>query len=126
MVSEYKKPAGPMPAGSVIRRCVSLAPFVQPLFAPLVEPVEILTMPEQRVLRLGNPVALIREDDKLRRNTHHLSCIESSHSLVIRNTEVHAAVDAEDRGVPLRNIVNRAVRIMPLGYQASERAVLAS
>ena len=45
MVSEYKKPAGPMPAGSVIRRCVSLAPFVQPLFAPLVEPVEILTMP---------------------------------------------------------------------------------
>ena len=35
-----------MPAGSVIRRCVSLAPFVQPLFAPLVEPVEILTMPE--------------------------------------------------------------------------------
>ena len=35
-----------MPAGSVIRRCVSLAPFVQPLFAPLVEPVEILTMPD--------------------------------------------------------------------------------
>ena len=46
MVSENKKPAGPMPAGSVVRRCVSLAPFVQPLFAPLVEPVEILTMPE--------------------------------------------------------------------------------
>ena len=90
IVSEYKKPAGPIPAGSNIVKSV--------LFAPLVEPVEILTMPEQRVLRLGNPVALIREDDKLRRNTHHLSCIESSHSLVIRNTEVHAAVDAEDRG----------------------------
>ena len=91
-----------------------LAPFVQPLFTPLVEPVEILTVPEQRVLRLGNPVALIREDDKFRRNTHHLSGIEGSHSLVIRNTEVHAAVDAEDRSMPLRYILRRTVGIMPL------------
>ena len=91
-----------------------LAPFVQPLFTPLVEPVEILTVPEQRVLRFGNPVALIREDDKFRRNAHHLSGIESSHSLVIRNTEVHAAVDTEDRSMPLRHIFRRTVRIMPL------------
>ena len=85
---------------------------VQLLFAPLVEPVEVFAMPEQCVLRLKYPVTLIREDDKLRRDAHHLRGVECCHTLIIRNAEVHATVDAKNRSVPFGYIVGRAVCVM--------------
>ena len=94
------------------RACPFSFKYWNPLFTPLVEPVEVFTVPEQRVLRLKYPVTLIREDDKLRRDAHHLCGVECCHTLIIRDAEVHATVDAENRGVPFSYIVGRAVGVM--------------
>ena len=71
-------------------------------------------------------MAFLREHDQLGRNTHHLSAVERRHTLIVRNTEIHAAVDAQNRSVPFGYILGRAVGIVPfcLGIVTPRRTAL--
>src|SRR5574344_1850783 len=84
------------------------------LFAPLVQPGEVLAMPEQGVLRLKDPMALVREHNQLGWHTHQLRSIERSHTLIIRNPEIISPMDAQDRSMPVLNQLIRRICIMPL------------
>src|SRR5574344_1570165 len=84
------------------------------LFAPLVQPGEVLTMPEQCILRLKDPMALVREHNQFRWHAHQLSGIERSHTLIVWNPEIISSVDAQYWSMPVLNQLIRRICIMPL------------
>ena len=63
------------------------------LFAPLIKPAEVFAVPHHGVLRLEDPVVLVWEDQKSRRNSHHLCAVVCRHSLIHRHSIVHSTVD---------------------------------
>lgn len=68
--------------------------------APAVEPAEVFAVPVEGVLWLENPVVLVGEDDEAGRDAHELGGVVGGHAFIDGDTEVHAAVGDEDRGVP--------------------------
>lgn len=71
------------------------------IFQPLVEPAEELALPEHGVLRFGDEMAFVREEEEAAGDSLHLGDIVSLHAFGIGDAEVVAAMDHENRGVPV-------------------------
>jgi len=70
-------------------------------FQPLVEPTEELALPEHGVLRFGDKVAFIGEEEEAAGDSLHLGHVVCLHALGVWDAEVVAAMDDENRGVPV-------------------------
>src|SRR5437870_2473909 len=95
-----------MPA-LLARRRVSATPS-----EPLIEPAMHLAVPLDRVLRLQDPVILVRKDDQPRGNAAPLQRVEHAERLAVRDPEVALAVDHEHRRPPVLDEIHRIVALV--------------
>src|SRR5690349_291003 len=75
--------------------------------SPLLQPVVHRVVPQHAVLRLQDPVVLVREAQELARNPAPLRNRERGDALLDRDAEILIAVDDENRRFPLLDVVDR-------------------
>src|SRR5436190_10663931 len=74
------------------------------LRSPLANPVEEITIPENRVLRFQNPMSFIGEDHDLRRHLLQLECREELHALTNGNPIIQLPMYDQGRCLEVAHI----------------------